>query len=166
MSGMFDNYENLSEEYAPNNLKPRPPFPPKNPCSPLEPCRANKPFEDYNTQGELIGYWWYYGNTLNLEFNIEQEVIVDGSCNYVTAEDFMKSIKPTTTIKLYNFRRECIHTLVIPDVEITTVVFPIGQELSEKLVKGVYYCSLTLSNEEKDYNETILKLDDCTLTVK
>ena len=165
MSGMFDNYENLADDYVPNNLRPS--HPPKKPCSDnLDPCRPNKPYEDYDAKNNLVGYWWYYGNTFNLEFNIEQEATIVDSQHYIPAEEFMKGMKPDAIIKLYDFRRECIFTYVVPKVEITKVILPIDEKLSNKLVQGIYYCSLTLVNEEKGYNETIFKLDDCTLTVK
>lgn len=163
--GMFDGYENLAENYVPNNLKPSPSCPPKKPCTNIDPITPNKPFEERDIQDNLVGYWWYYGNTLNLEFNIEQEVVV-GEDKYIPAEAFMIGMKPTATIKLYNFRRECIHTLNIPNVETTTILLPINEELSKELVQGTYYCSLTLSNEDRGYNETILKMEDCTLVVK
>lgn len=163
--GMFDGYDSLAGNYAPSNLKP--PIKPNKPCNnKLDPKHPNKPFEDYNAEGELIGYWWYYGNTLDLEFTIEQEVVFEGSDTYITAEDFMKSVKPNVVINLYNFRREIIFTLTTPEVEDTVIKFPITEELSKSLVPGTYYCSLTLVKEEIDYTDTIVKLEDCTLTVK
>jgi hypothetical protein len=55
--GMFDGYQNLNNQYTPNNLcsnTPQPPCPNKYDC--LEPCKPNKPYEEYNAKGELVGY--------------------------------------------------------------------------------------------------------------
>ena len=70
--GIFDNYQNLDNAYVPNNLAQS--FPKKIPC-----CRPQfrKPFEEYNAEGKLIGYYWYYGNTVSLQFNITGEIIVE-----------------------------------------------------------------------------------------
>ena len=78
---MFKNYDNISKYYTPNNLNNLH----KEPLSykALDPVGGDKPFTEYNAKGELIGYTWYYGNTLNLEFNIDGEIIVeDGSIIY------------------------------------------------------------------------------------
>lgn len=105
--GMFTNYENLQDNYIPNNICPPTPCP--SPCPPeskLQPCKPKLPYEEYNATGDLIGYWWYYGDTLNLEFNIEGELVVEGNNQYVDASDFLKDKQ--ITVQLFNFRRELI----------------------------------------------------------
>ena len=74
--GMFDSYETLNNNYVPQNKKPIPPCSPQN--SVLEPLRPRKPYEEINAKGELVGYYWYYGDTVNLDFTIEGEVTVEG----------------------------------------------------------------------------------------
>lgn len=64
--------------------------------------------------------------------------MVEDSQEYITAEDFLQDKK--ITFKLYNFRREPILTLHFPGS--TKVMIEIDDELSRKLVKGVYYCTL------------------------
>lgn len=168
--GMFDNYENIASNYIPNNLMPKcSPCSPKQNCSCIDPCKTNKPYyADYNIEGELIGYWWYYGNALNLEFTIEGEVTLEDSSEYIPAEDFVKGKK--VTMKIYNFRREVIYTTfldIADDAEkANTVTFEIDQELSNKMVKGVYYCSLNLSDEKLGFDQTVLQLDECTINVR
>lgn len=160
--GMFDGYQNLNNQYTPNNLCsniPQPPCP--NKCDCLEPCKPNKPYEEYDAKGELVGYWWYQGDTINLEYNIEGEVTVEGSSNYITAEDFLADKQ--VTIKLYNFRREVIAEKTFEGS--TTIIFPIDKELAKILVQGVYYSSLEIWMGE-DFNKTLLKQDECTLTIK
>ena len=71
---MFTNYQD-NRNYIPNNLL----------CScsvgksytKLDPLKASKPYEEYNAKGELVGYSWYQGETINLEFNIDGEIIVE-----------------------------------------------------------------------------------------
>ncbi len=160
MTTIFDNYANISDSYIPTNTETI-----NNDCSKLDPCKAKIPFADYNAAGELVGYWWYYGDTLNLEFTISGEVIVDQGTDetstYTTAEDYLsdKQVK----VCLYNFRMELIDTKVFDGA--TTITYEIDEELSKKLVKGVYYCSLSIYNGT-GLIETLLGQSDCTLTVK
>ena len=158
--GMFDSYDDLGNNYTPNNICP----PTEHVCpaeSKLAPCSPNKPYADYNSQGELTGYWWYYKNILNLEFNITGEVVVEGSVDYIDATDFLED--KSITVTLYNFRREIITVRTYPGS--TTIIFEIDKELSNILVPGIYYCAVTVW-EGEDYNQTIFHQIDCTLTVK
>lgn len=213
--GMFLNYQNIANNYMPNNLTCS--FPVGKSYTKLDPIQASKPYEEYNTKGELIGYFWRYGETLNLEFNIDGEItieddaiiltasgevpskttgkvmqraynvvdlrswtcmIVDADGNsdwkedddftysetgksvYLSAADFLKDKK--VDISLYNFRHEPIHTEVFDGT--TKVIFNITPELSKKLIRGIYYCSLTVFNDE--VNLPIFTNSDCTLLVK
>ena len=71
MGNMFYNYQNISDAYTPNNLINA--FPSYTKDSKLVSKEMSKPFEEYNTKGELTGYFWRYGETLNLEFNLGKE---------------------------------------------------------------------------------------------
>lgn len=154
---MFNNYENIDSKYTPNNSD-------YCKCN-LKPARPNKPYEEYDISGNLIGYWWYYGNTVNLEFNIEGEVTYEGNDSYVSAKEFLKDKQ--IEIKLFNFRREEIISKIFKDQEdMSTVIFEIDKDLSEELVRGVYYCSLVVLNNDGTYIQTLLDLDNCTLRVK
>ena len=214
---MFDTYEHLQDNYIPNNINPCPPK--KCNDEKLDPCIIKKPYEDYNIEGEVVGYWWYYKDILNLEFNITGDVVVEdnaivytaigekpttetigeidqkaynvvdllswtctaidgdkyhwtedvefdnpeaGDRNiYITAEDFMKDKQ--VTVQLYNFRHE---PLVLKTYAGSTkIIFAIDKEMSEQLVKGVYYCTLTIWSGDT-FNKTIFEQTDCTLTVK
>ena len=175
---MFDNYNNIEETKQPCNIPehahkedtdcscggtnvvrpvPVPPLPPT-----LEPCRPKVPFESYNAKGELDGYWWYYGDTIVLEFNITGEVVIEGSDEYVTAEDFLLGKKILFT--LYDFRRE---EILHKEYDASTkILFEIDYKLSRELVKGTYYCSLQVYDEDDLFAKTIYAQQDCTLTVK
>lgn len=211
---MFLNYHNISDNYKPNNLICT--FPVGKSYTKLDPVQASKPYEEYDSKGNLIGYFWHYGETLNLEFNIDGEITVEdgaliltskgsipspldgalmqrayntadkrswtctdivdntfvwtedaeftydesGKSVYVTAADYMKDKQVDVT--LYNFRMEPIHSETFDGN--TKIIFPITTELSKKLVKGIYYCSLTVFNDS--VNLPIFSSADCTLLVK
>ena len=212
--GMFLNYHNISDNYTPNNLISS--FPVGRSYTKLDPVQASKPYEEYDAKGDLIGYFWHYGETLNLEFNIDGEITVEddaiiltskgdtpsqstgklmqrayniidkrswtctsivdnnstwtedieftynesGKSVYVTAADYMKDKQVNVT--LYNFRMEPIHSELFEGN--TKIIFPITAELSKKLLKGIYYCSLTVLNDS--VNLPIFSSSDCTLLVK
>lgn len=214
--GMFLNYQNLADNYIPNNLINA--FPRRMSDSKLDPLDASKPFEEYNTKGELIGYFWRYGETLNLEFNIDGEITLENDALifktrgqtpnektmgkvgqrlyniidlrswtcvaktngrylwnedeqftyplrsnrsvYLSAEDYLKDKEVEVT--LYNFRMEPICKKVFPGRP--TVIFGIDKELSQHLVKGIYYCSVAVFNDSVYY--TIFDSNDCNLLVK
>lgn len=226
--GIFDNYQNINPNYIPNNINP-----PPNPCKPkLEPCRPIKPYEEYNAEGKLVGYYWYYGDTINLEFNVDGEVtIIDGE-EAISALDFL--IGKYVIIDIYNFRGEIVATqklytttilkrgseiktgsvingIVYNDDAIlsedetiiqqstlkfgsklanetiinnekidkekvinsdiilypgTKILFEIDKELSNKLVKGVYTCTLTLYNADDSFVDTLFSQTDGNLIVK
>ena len=69
MNSMFDNFTNINTTFTPN------PFECKYPQSnQLDRCiqttSPNKPFEIKDASGKLTGYFWYYGNSVDLVFDI------------------------------------------------------------------------------------------------
>ena len=79
---------------------------------------------------------------------------------YLSADSYLKN--KNIEIVIYNFRMEPIYRethLAMPKV-----IFPITPELSKKLVKGTYYCSLCVFNEEVSFK--IFDANDCVLLVK
>ena len=72
---MFTNYQNIDSSSTPNNMK----------CELIRrTCNdklitldRTKPYEMYNAKGELEGYYFYQGETLNLDFTIEGEITVE-----------------------------------------------------------------------------------------
>ena len=82
--GMFLNYQNIADNYKPNNLINA--FPHKMNSSKLDPLDASKPFEEYNAKGELSGYFWRQGETLNLEFNIDGEITLEANAILLTSK--------------------------------------------------------------------------------
>ena len=85
------NYHNIADNYVPNNLITA--FPNQIINSKLNPVEVSKPYEEYDAKGNLTGYFWRYGDTLNLEFNIDGEVTVESNAIVFTRT----GITPTTS---------------------------------------------------------------------
>lgn len=226
MQSMFDSYDNLQKNYIPDNQKPKP-IP-----GPVAPCRPKFPYEEYDAEGKLIGYFWNYGDTVTLQFNIDGFITVEDNAiiyteptqeptkytpgeidqriyniidlkswtctaienahNYNTNEDILIYIwtqdaeftypiqlhsrrniylsaseylkNKTAQVRLYNFRMEQIYVDTFKAVN--PIVMTIDKELSDKMVKGVYYCSLTIYDENDRLVATLFNDKDCVLTVK
>lgn len=170
---MFENYENIANNYIPNNLKA---------CSPksceenkLESCKPNKPYEDYNAEGKLVGYWWYYGDTVNLDFEITGEVTYEGNDMYLTPAEFLQD--KMITIQLYNFRHDEVkigkellkkvyrYEDLIIEGDKARAVFPIDKNTSKELLRGVYFISLKVWSDDS-LEKVIFSESDAILTVK
>lgn len=156
---MFDKYNEVG--YVPNNLSA------PSSCH-FAPRIPGKPFEDINFAGELVGYYWYYGDTLKLEFIIDGEVI-DDSGNYIKASDYFsdttfsnKSVK----FRLFDFRHEEIYSKEFTEVDTNVITIDIDQELSNSLERGTYYCSLELIDDLYPNVITLFEQGFCTLTIK
>lgn len=80
--GMFLNYHNIADNYTPNNLVKR--FPTGKSYTKLCSQAASKPYEEYDIKGNLIGYYWHYQQTLNLEFNIDGEITIESDALVLT----------------------------------------------------------------------------------
>lgn len=212
---MFLNYQNIANNYTPNNIIKE--FDKPQSYTKLDPKQSSKPYENYNSKGDLEGYFWYYGDVLNLEFNIDGEITIEsdailfstqgeapnsftpgyigqraynivdlaswtcvgvsdtyswqkdseftypeanGRKVYLSASDYLKDKK--IVVRLYNFRFEQIYESTFEGN--SRVVFPITKELSEKLLRGIYYCSLMCVSENTC--QTIFNTSDCKLLVK
>lgn len=207
MSQMFEQYDNLSSQYIPSNMNQHSCVPKINPF--LETTGPKKPYEEVNAEGQVIGYWWGYGDTINLEFELSGNVTLDES--YILARDFIKNKQ--IQICLYNFRHEQIQTKLfdgndyqyivykqapyvndkthglyyiyeddsykqvqLPDQydkntkyyeeENPKVIFTIDKTMSLDLVRGVYYCSVSIIDNELNNTITLINQDDLVLTVR
>lgn len=217
--GMFLNYQNIADNYRPNNLVCS--FPVGKSYTKLDPVDASKPFEEYDAKGDLIGYSWRYGETLNLEFNIDGEIVVESDCIiyaahndgptaltagyvgrraynildfiswtciavspdeevflweqdeifehdlenatdsvYVSATDYLAD--KHLELKICNFRYETVFSKVFEGT--SKLIFNIDSILSKQLVKGIYYCELTVLGD--DLVTPIFTKNDCVFLVK
>lgn len=165
--GMFDEFKtqnnHIPSEECPEKpeefglFKPRPPK--EHPH--LKPYEYERPFEDYNAAGELVGYWWYEGDQLVLEFEIDGEVVIEDEQLYIPAEDFVKG--KFLTLKFYNFRMEEVLSRTYDGA--TTITFDIDKEITKIFHKGVWHCSLDLW-DGNSFNRKLYLSEYCTLTVK
>lgn len=162
MSNMFESYQDAT--LTPNNIIRN-----CKPCNPsLKPIIPEKPYEQYNANGELVGYYWYYGDTINLQFDIDGEVTdVDGE-SYISPSDYLSD--KTLQFTLYNFRQEQIYVVKSNDYTsnedgTVTITFAINSELSQQLIRGIYYCSLAVLQDDI-LQITLIDPEDCIFTVK
>lgn len=146
MSSIFDSYDNLKEQYIPSNMNKEPCPPKANPF--LDPAIPKKPYCEYNAEGEIVGYWWPYGNTVNLEFDLDGYVTVDGSDVYIDARDFIKDKQ--IKVQIYNFRHEVIDTKIYDGKDYQSIVYIKAPEVNRH-THGVYY----IYNEETKSYEAV-----------
>lgn len=164
---MFDNYNNtnLKTSFTPNPYAPQ--FPPLNQPSQIQQNNPNKPFEVKDVRGNLTGYFWYYGNSVDLVWDIEGEVISADSNEYVDVAGMIKY--QTITATIYNWKKEVIDSIkLLPNIDENnnvTVRLPIQGELTQKMVKGTYTIDLVASNAQ-GYNETLFDTGVCNFEVR
>ena len=72
--GMFSSYM-TNTTVIPNNLTAT--FPSSVRTCKLDSVKGSKPYEEYDAKGNLVGYFWKYGETLNLEFDITGELTIE-----------------------------------------------------------------------------------------
>lgn len=68
--GMFDNYDNLHEDYVPDNRH-------SNSDRTLEKMDTSKVHKVYNAKGNFVGVSWHRGETVDLKFPLCDKVFVD-----------------------------------------------------------------------------------------
>lgn len=89
--GMFLNYQNIADNYYPNNIVKEFPY-----CiheSKLQSCTESIPYEEYDLKGDLIGYSWQYGETMTLEFNLDGVITMKPDAIVYTSS----GLKPSTS---------------------------------------------------------------------
>ena len=160
---MFDNFNNVKTTYQVNPYAPQ--YPPQKMPTQIVQNNPNKPYEVVDARGVLTGYFWYYGNSVDLTWDIVGEVTTTQD-NYVDVVDMVKYLIITATI--YDWKMCKVEEVkLIPTIEDNkvSVTLSINGELSQKLVKGVYEISLTASNAQ-GYNETLFDTGVCKFEVR
>ena len=160
---MFDSFNNIKTTYQVNPYAPQ--YPPQKMPTQIVQNNPNKPYEVIDARGVLTGYFWYYGNSVDLTWDIVGEVTTTQD-NYVDVVDMVKYLIITATI--YDWKMCKIEEVkLIPTIEDNkaSVTLSINGELSQKLVKGVYEISLTASNAQ-GYNETLFDTGVCKFEVR
>lgn len=160
---MFDSFNNIKTTYQVNPYAPQ--YPPQKIPTQIIQNNPNKPYEVVDARGVLTGYFWYYGNSVDLTWDIVGEVTTTQD-NYVDVADMVKYLIITATI--YDWKMCKVEEVkLIPTIEDNkvSVTLSINGELSQKLVKGVYEISLTASNAQ-GYNETLFNTGVCKFEVR
>jgi len=63
----------------------------------------NKPYEVVDTRGVLIGYFWYYGNSVDLTWDIIGETTFEEGNSYLDIIDSIKDKDILVTIYDWKF---------------------------------------------------------------
>lgn len=177
MNSMFSNFMNLDTTYSPNPFQRSYPATPEN--NSIVKNNPNKPYEILNPDKSLKGYFWYYGNSVDLNFDIEGEITFENTESYITVDQIISSLTLEATI--FNFRFEPIlkfsnnplvaqNPLIISNASensanICNVNLSLTDELSSKLTKGVYHIEL-VAYGLNGYNETLFEANSCTFEVR
>lgn len=161
---MFDNFNNIKTTYQVNPYAPQ--YPPQKMPTQIVQNNPNKPYELIDARGVLTGYFWYYGNSVDLTWDIVGEATSAQNNTYIDVADIVKYQIITATI--YDWKMcKIAEVKLLPTVEDNkaSVTLSISGELSQKLVKGVYEISLTASNIQ-GYNETLFDTGVCKFEVR
>lgn len=177
MNSMFQNFTNLNTTYTPNPFQPG--YPPLQQDCAIKSVNINKPYEILNADKTLKGYFWYYGNSVDLVFDLDGEITLLPSDQYLTISDVLKTLQLKSII--YDFRMEPMIEfsnaieaqnqlqIVYGDqnegLDGTKIIMQIDNELSAQLVKGIYYIEL-VAMSPSGYNETLFSADSCTFEVR
>lgn len=149
---MFDNYNNLPNNYLPNNTNQKL----------VDNRLPRKPLAEYNVYNQLVGYSWSYGDSVILEFTTSGTVVDDKKDVYMTAEEYLKG--KHYKLEILNFKFNVIYTKVQLAEKTTTFIIS-KEDSAEYLTRGTYSCRLTLVDNEN--NEVVLfNYDNGNLYVK
>lgn len=154
---MFVNYENVPTSYIPNNTTICPP------CTAIR----KKPLEEYDAFGKLIGYSWYYGDQIVLEFNITGNVVYDSGVYEDVSTEGGFLHKKKLRLQFLDFRYEVIYDVILPAA--ATTKFYINNVTAERFVRGAYRCKLTLiddTDEQDIQTYTLIDVDQYIFCVK
>lgn len=56
----------------------------------VEECYSDRvPYAEYNANNELVGYYWYYGDTVDIQFDVTGEITVESDSIVYTASGDM-----------------------------------------------------------------------------
>ena len=100
MSNLFEEFPNPSTSYYPNRFQQK--YPCNHVTNNLESTCPNKPYEIIK-DGKLVGYFWYYGDSIDLTFELSGTVTLLASDTYLTIQDIVDTLQFEANI--YDFRR-------------------------------------------------------------
>lgn len=138
---MFRNYQDIPDSYIPSNTT-------KSLCMDRVP---ENPIAVYDADGVIIGYSWYYGDNIVLEFKTTGEVTEDSNLTTESLDYYLRGKK--FELSFINFRYETVYTMTIDADEI--VKFYIEGDIYKNLCRGVYTLKLNLLDESKQIVTTL-----------
>lgn len=140
---------------------------------------VNKPYEIKGSDGSLKGYFWYYGNSVDLVFNVSGQITATQTETYLTINQILRDLNLRCSI--YNFRHENVlefsnsfeaqNKLIIEvnpnewEAKGAVVTASLSQEMSQKLIKGSYYVEL-IASHPSGYCETLFDSSSCIFEVR
>lgn len=152
MSNIFTNYNNVPENYIPNNIN-QPPIIKK---------EYNIPLEIYNAKGEFVGLTWNTCDNILLNFNISGNVTYDTGV-YEDAETYLTGKK--LQIIFYDFKYFALFNDTF-DASINAI-YEISENIQKNiLVPGIYYLQLNLLDDTNNISLTLISPDECQIVVK
>ena len=124
------------------------------------------PYETYDSKGILTGCYWYYGDTVELNFIISgevtaEEVVVNNEevlyDKYAEIEEYLSD--KNARICIYNSLRyeKVLETVLSASREIKLII---DEETSKKLLRGSYYLTLTIFKDNESLNVPIELTED------
>lgn len=125
--GMFDNYPS-PEGYIPDNTTETLPEP--------EPQVDTLPRYEYNIEGDFVGYSWRQGDTLTIEYRVDDYIVdeMDGK---------------TVQVDILDHQRNLVDSLTLNGARILSIV--ITNEISEKMIRGNYYFTFKIYTDDTTY---------------
>lgn len=150
---MFSNYECTPSSYIPNNLIDEK----------LNLEITKKPLEVYDRNYNLIGYSWYFGDQIVLEFTTIGNVVFDDG-HYEDAETYLHGKK--LELQFLDFRYNIVYD-VIQDASATAKFYITNTDV-KTFVRGTYRCKLTLIDDsDKDHPQkyTLMDVDEYTFSI-
>lgn len=130
------------------------------------------PYEVYDEQGNLSGYYWYYGDTIELHFLIEDgeitadDAVVNGKSKeevYAELVDYLSD--KNAKICIYSSLRydPVLETVLSASTDIKLII---DEETSKKLLRGTYYITLTIFKDNESLLVPIIENGQCALTIR
>lgn len=145
MVEMFKSYDNVPDDYIPNNRpkrrKPRPIINNTNSLSALWPL--------LNAKEEIIGAEWNYGCAFDLPFEVRGNVI-DSEGNLLDLEEFFtgKELKVDILDHFYNdFKTFYLTCEVVRMDEFLVILLEFERDISAQIPRGTYHVRLTLDGD-------------------
>lgn len=169
---MFDNYDNLSRFYVPNNIS-------VNPAKEYDSIDQSIPKKLYDIKNRFIGYSWDYGDTFDLTLSVNNRIPVNRD-SIIFSE---QNITPTTNTAGYkglqayntidNKSWTCVGTINglyvwVEDDEVTyavdgTTYIEMTRDVTDKIIRVDIYdfrWEHVKSFEEVESNTIACRIDD------